>query len=503
MSGTDDSAHPHDSVTTALELTSTMARLGPSTLHAVQPGTAVPGYRRESCGVGIVHFGPGAFHRAHQACYVERLLERDPRWAISAVSLRSRTARDALAPQGFLYTLAELGAEVRLRVISSLHEILVAPDQASAVLARLTAPATRLVTITVTEKGYCLDGAGHLDVTHPDIVRDLASPGSPCTLIGWLTEALRRRRALRIAPFAVVSCDNLPDNGPTLRAAVRAFAEHSDADLARWIEAEVAFPRTMVDSITPATDDDLRRRVAVATGLEDAWPVQREAFSQWVIEDLPSVRVADWSAAGVTLTADVGLYDRAKLRLVNGAHSTLAYLGLLRGHETVREAMTDASLGDFVERLMRLDIIPSLRGAPELDLPSYVDAVLERFRNPHLRHRLAQIAWDGSQKLPVRLLGTIEEALRAERPLHRLVLPIAAWMRFVARQAKSGIALVDPLAERLQEAGRACSGEAESDIQRFVSAALLPQGLFGAGECRRALALVYDALSIPSAPLPQ
>jgi fructuronate reductase len=480
-----------------------MRRLSPSTLSTVRPGTAVAGYRRESCGVGIVHFGPGAFHRAHQACYIERLLESDPQWAISAVSLRSRAVRDALAPQQFLYTLAELGAGVRLRVISALREILVAPDDGAAVLTRLTAPATRLVTITVTEKGYCLDGSARLDVSHPDVARDLAHPGAPRTLIGWLTEALRQRRAQRIAPFAIVSCDNLPDNGPTLRAAVTAFARHSDADLARWIEDEVAFPRTMVDSITPATDDDLRRRVAEATGLEDAWPVQREAFSQWVIEDLPAVRVADWAAAGVTLTADVGLYDRAKLRLVNGAHSTLAYLGLLRGHDTVMEAMADASLGAFVERLMRLDIVPSLRAAPELDLSSYIDAVLERFRNPHLRHRLAQIAWDGSQKLPVRLFGTLEEARRAGRPLHRLVLPIAAWMRFIVRQAKTDVALVDPHADRLQAVGRACSGEAESDIRRFVSSELLPPALFAAGEVHRALALAYDALSAPCAALPE
>jgi fructuronate reductase len=360
-----------------------------------------------------------------------------------------------------------------------------------------------MVTITVTEKGYCLDGSSRLDMSHVDIAHDLEHSGAPRTVIGWLTEALRQRRALGIAPFAVVSCDNLPDNGPTLGRAVSVFAAHSDADLARWIQAEVAFPRTMVDSITPATDEDLRRRVAAATGLEDAWPVQRESFTQWVIEDLPSVRVADLRAAGVTLTADVRLYDRAKLRLVNGAHSTLAYLGLLRGHETVAAAMADGSLSAFVDRLMRLDIVPSLRGAPELNLAVYVDAVLERFRNPHLRHRLSQIAWDGSQKLPVRLFVTLDEARRAGRPLHRLVLPVAGWVRFVVRQAKAGIAIVDPLSDRLEAVGRACSGETESDIRNFLSAGLLPEDLFGAGEARRSLALAYDTLSTPRAELPQ
>jgi fructuronate reductase len=478
-------------------------RLSDSTLQTIRSGTAVPRYARASSAVGIVHFGPGAFHRAHQAYYVDRLLENDPRWAISAVSLQSRTARDALAPQDFLYTLAELGAGAPMRVISALREILVAPEEPAAVLARLSAPSTRIVTITVTEKGYCLDASARLDVRHPDIAHDLEHAAAPRTLIGWLTEGLRQRRTRGIEPFAIVSCDNLPDNGPTLRAAVSTFAAHADADLARWIEGEVAFPRTMVDSITPATDDDLRRRVAEATGLEDAWPVQREAFTQWVVEDLPPVRVADWSAAGVTLTSDVGLYDRAKLRLVNGAHSTLAYLGLLRGHETVAEAMADGPLSAFVERLMRLDIVPSLRGSPEQDLGSYVDAVLERFRNPHLRHRLAQIAWDGSQKLPVRLLGTLQEAQRAGRPLHRLVLPIAAWMRFVARQSKSGIAIVDPHADRLDTIGRASSGEAESDLERFVSGGLLPRSLFGTGPLREALVRAYDSLRAPDAALPQ
>jgi len=268
------------------------------------------------------------------------------------------------------------------------------------------------------------------------------------------------RRAQGVPPFAVISCDNLPDNGQVLHRALIAFARHSDPDLARWIEAEVVCPRTMVDSITPATDDALRKRALEITGISDAWPIQREPFTQWVIEDLPVMRDADWQSVGVTLAKDVGVYDRAKLRLVNGPHSTLTYLGLLRGHESVADAMRDEQLAQFVELLMTEDLAPSLGATPGFDVEHYISAVLARFRNPGIRHLLSQIAWDGSKKLPVRISVSIAEAVRAGRPIHRLVMPLAAWMRFIARQARAGIAIVDPDAARLTAIGTACTGEA-------------------------------------------
>jgi fructuronate reductase len=464
-----------------------LRRLCAASLADARSGIARPGYDRSATRIGIVHFGPGAFHRVHQAWYVDRLLASDPRWGICAVSLQSAAARDALAPQDFLYTLAELGPDTRLSIIGALREIKVSQRDRAAILARLVSPDVRFATLTITEKGYCLDAQGSLDERHPAIAHDLAHPRGPVSALGWLAEGLRERRARGLPPFAVVSCDNLPDNGPTLRCALTGFARRLDSGLARWIEAEVAFPRTMVDSITPATDDRLRARVAAAIGLEDAWPVQRELFTQWVIEDLPAVRAADWESVGVTLAADVAVYDRAKLRLVNGAHSTLAYVGLLRGRETVAEAMSDAPLAQFVERLMREDIAPTLssssvRGASAthassavhssstgLDVPDYIETVLERFRNPAMHHLLAQIAWDGSKKLPVRLIGTIEDRLRTGGSVERLVVPIAAWMRFIARQAKAGASIVDPDAERLAAIGRASTGEARADIERVVA----------------------------------
>jgi fructuronate reductase len=473
----------------------TRHRLSAATLSEARPQTARPAYAREACRVGWVHFGPGAFHRAHQAYYAERLLCRDPRWAISAVSLHSAAARDALAPQDYLYCLAELAERPRIRVIGALREILLAPADRPAVFARLVSADTRLVTVTVTEKGYCLGGAGQLDVEHPDIAHDLRAGAAPCSVIGFLAEGLRRRRAQGLKPFAVISCDNLPNNGPTLRSALAAFAAHTDDRFSRWIESEVAFPRTMVDSITPATDAELIARVAAASGLEDAWPVQREPFTQWVIEDLPAVRVADWASVGVTLTADVAVYDRAKLRIVNGAHSTLAYIGLLRGRATVAEAMADAPLAGFLERLLREDIAPSLGGAGAFDVHGSIAATLQRFRNPSVRHQLAQIAWDGSKKLPVRLMPTVAEALAAGRPLERLAVPIAAWMRFVIARVRAGGVLNDPAAERLLALGRDCDGDARRDVARFLTLQdIFAPPLAAAPALVRALVAAYRAL---------
>ena len=405
-------------------------RLTEASLHSARSGTILPTYDRGATRFGIVHIGPGAFHRAHQAFYADTLLHSDKRWAICALSLKSTGLRDALAPQQGLYTLIELGAAPRARVIGSIREQLVGSGDADVAFARLIARDTRIVSLTVTEKGYCLDPRNELDVANADIAHDLEHPGRPRSTIGWIVEGLKRRRAAGVPPFAVLSCDNLADNGVVLKRALAAFARCSDADLAHFIENEVVCPRTMVDSITPATDDSLRERTIKITGLEDAWPIQREPFTQWVVEDLPVMREADWQSVGVTLARDVSVYDRAKLRILNGSHSTLAYLGSLRGHDSVADAMRDEQLAQFVELLMTQDLGPSLGSSPGLDVQHYISAVQARFRNPGIRHLLSQIAWDGSKKLPVRIVTTLNEALRAGRPIHRLVMPIAAWMRF-------------------------------------------------------------------------
>ena len=443
-----------------------MQRLSTSTLASLPHDIQRPGYDRDATRVGIVHLGVGAFHRAHQAVYVDDLLALDPDWAISGVSLNGRDVRDALAPQDGLYTLAMLGETPRLRVIGALREVLAARDDSERVLARLADPDVRLVTLTITEKGYCLSGS-ELDFAHPDIAHDLAYPDTPVGAIGYLVEGLRRRKALRLSPYTVLSCDNLPDNGGKLRRAVVAFAQRLDADLACWIAENGAFPRSMVDSITPATDDALRTRVAEALHCTDAWPVQREAYTQWVVEDSFCNGRPPLERVGVTMSGEIGGYDRAKLRLLNAPHSALAYLGSLMGIETVAQAMVTPVLADFVERLMREAIAPNVAAPRGFDAQQYSGAILERFRNPAIQHRLLQIAWDGSQKVPVRLLGTIADALAAGRSIERLCLPVAGWLRFVRRQANAGVALVDPLADALADIGRATTGDA-SDVDAFL-----------------------------------
>ncbi len=433
----------------------------------MRAGVARPGYDRAATRIGVVHLGPGAFHRAHQAYYFDRLLARDPRWAISAVSLHSPGVRDALAPQDGLYALAELDDPTRWRVIGAIREVSVAPQTPDRVLARVAHPDTRLVTLTITEKGYALDNAGRLDFNDPDVAADLAGDAHPRTAIGWIVAGLRARRAAGLPPFTTVSCDNLADNGRKLKAAVVAFAGRRDPGLAHWIETEARFPCTMVNSITPATDDALCARAAEALGLTDAWPVQREPFTQWVVEDAFGDDGPDWASASVTVSNDIAAYAQAKLRLLNGAHSTLAYVGLPRGHETVGEAMADAELAAFVERLMCEDIAPTIAAPNGLDLDRYIRDLLARFRNGAVRHLLSQIAWDGSQKLPVRVLATVRDAAHAGRPLDRLAVPVAAWMRFIRDRARIGVAIVDPLADALMEIARATSGKGLDDVPRI------------------------------------
>lgn len=471
-------------------------RLSERTLERGSEQLLRPRYLRSQTRIGTVHFGPGAFHRAHQAFYFDRLLEKDATRAICAVSLKTAALRDALAPQDGLYTLVELDEAPTLRVIGAIRELVVAAETPAAVSGRLCDPNTSLVTMTVTEKGYCLDGAGALDLAHPDIAHDLGHPEAPRSLIGWLVHGLELRRARGLAPYLVVSCDNLSGNGPTLRRAVLAFAARRDTSLAAWIHDRARFPRTMVDSITPATDQELRERVALATGLEDAWPIQRERFVQWVVEEVDFPGQPDWESVGVTLSRDVTAYERAKLRLLNGSHSTLAYLGLLAGLQTVAEAMAQPALRTFIERMMIEDIEPTLTVPQPGALAAYRQSILQRFLNPAMRHQLAQIAWDGSQKLPIRIFGTVADALRAGRGVTRLAVPIAAWMHFIRARARDGIEIMDPLSAQLTALGREATGEAAHDLSLFFA---LP-GVFAASLAQEprfvgALGETYDLIT--------
>ncbi len=441
-----------------------MTGLDETRLDRLPPAVAVPRFDRAGTAVGIVHLGIGAFHRAHMAVHVDDLLGGGGGdWAICGVSLRSPEVRDALAPQHGLYTVVERGAEgERLRVVGAVREILVAPESPAAVLDRMAAPTTRIVSLTVTEKGYCHEPAtGALDETHPGIVHDLSDAQAPITAIGFLVAALDRRRRAGLSPFTVLSCDNLPSNGATAAGIVRRFAELRDAELGRWVGDRVAFPNTMVDRIVPATTDGDRAAVAAVLGCHDAWPVVTEPFRQWVIEDRFTAGRPDWAAAGAQLVEDVAPFELMKLRLLNGSHSSLAYLGYLAGHETVADAMADPAIARFVRRLMDDEVTPTLAVPPGTDLAAYKDALIARFRNPALHHRTWQIAMDGSQKLPQRLLGTVRDRLAAGQPIDCLALGVAAWMRYVAGTDERGneIDVHDPLADRLRTLAQTAGGD--------------------------------------------
>jgi fructuronate reductase len=455
-------------------------RLAAAALDRLPQDVARPGYDRGAVATGIVHLGVGAFQRAHQAMYTEAALNAgDRRWGILGASLRAPAVRDALKPQDGLYTLAVRGAEgERLQVIGAIKDVLVAPENPEALLAALCDPAVAIVTLTVTEKGYCYDPAtAALDEAHPDIVHDLAQPAQPRTVPGFLVEALRRRRANSVRPFTVLCCDNLPHNGRTVGAIVARFAALREPALGHFIRNEIAFPSTMVDRITPATTDEDRAAIARRLGVTDASPVVTEPFTQWVIEDRFAGGLRpDWSITGAEFVSDVAPFENMKLRLLNGSHSTLAYLGYLAGYETVADTMRDANYRTLAEAVMDA-AATTLKMPPGTDVAAYKRALIERYANPALKHRTWQICMDGSRKLPQRLLGTIRDRLAAGAPIGMLAMGVAGWMRYVTGVDEHGKAIDvrDPLSARL----RAIADQAELVAGRLAPALLEVREVFG------------------------
>jgi fructuronate reductase len=419
---------------------------------AAARGAAVPAYDIAGVRPSVVHIGPGVFHRAHQAVYCDDVLATGSlSGGICAISLRSADLHRALASQGHLYTLLERGdGGDRTRLIGAIRETVVAAGDPEAALRRLTDPAVQVVTITVTEAGYCSAGpSGPLDTSRPEIAHDLAHPAAPRSLPGLLVEALARRRAAGTAPLTVVSCDNLRANGPATRRVVSELAEHRGGDLASWIGGTVAFPSSMVDRMVPATTEDVRVLAAGRTGKADAWPVVTEPFSQWVLEDRFPCGRPPWERAGVELVSDVAPFEQVKLRILNGAHSALAYLGLLAGHATIADAVEDEVLRSAVEAMLRHEVLPTLAPPPGLDLPAYAARVLRRFANRPLVYATAKVAGDGSQKLPVRILGTVADRLAAGAGVERLALVVAAWAACVLGPRSGELAVRDAELDRL------------------------------------------------------
>lgn len=412
-----------------------LPRLSGAALNRLPPNIGRPVYDREAVHNGIVHLGIGAFHRAHQAVYTEAVLASgDMRWGILGASLRSPDTRAALTPQQGLYTVAVRdNVGERYAVVGSVQRVLVAPEDPGSLIAALCDPAVGIVSLTVTEKGYYRDPAtGDLDENNLDIVHDLAEPRAPRTSLGFIVEAISRRRFAGLPAFTVVPCDNLPANGRTLHRLLRQFSERRQPELARFIENEIYCPSTMVDRIVPATVADDRNAVAAKLGLWDAWPVVAEPFSQWVIEEAFGGIRPGWEVGGAAFVSDVGPYELMKLRLLNGAHSTIAYLGWLAGHDTVADTIESPGFAPLIRGMMDEEITPTLPMLPGFDLNAYKNALIGRFRNSALHHRTVQIAMDGSQKIPQRLLAPIRDRLQAGAPIQRLTLAVAAWMRYVS-----------------------------------------------------------------------
>jgi len=488
-------------------------------LNAHTAEAELPAYLQQSVppAIGLVHLGPGAFFRGHQAWYTHRALRsHGGDWRICAVSMRSSDVADALQPQNGLYYLAAMEQQTELELIGAIAEVLVAPKHYAQVLARLAAPSCRYVTMTITEKGYCLNGRGELDLNLAVITSDLAlapvqTDGSVRaeSAIGLLVQALYLRYQAGLPLLTLMSCDNLTDNGHKLKAAVQSFAAHALAyrEQAGFLAAlqQLICPCSMVDSITPATDDALRELVQQRTGFHDAWPIKREAFVQWVVEDCLPAEQPAWREAGVIFTPDVTAFEKAKLRLLNAPHSTLAYLGSLLGLETVLDAMSEPKLAALVQQLVQQEILPSLPQLQGLDLQQYSADIFQRFLNPSVRHLLAQIAWDGSQKLPMRIIPIIVDNLAAKRPVRLLAVAVASWLQFIRRRAlqqhlPQPVALVDPLAPALLAIAGQCNGQSPQDVALWLALdAVFPPALSQSAVFVAALSQAYDLLSHQSA----
>ena len=476
-------------------------KLNPSNLGLFPPAVRVPAYQRGDVRQSIVHIGVGGFHRAHQAVYLDDLLHlpgHSP-WGICGVGLlrQDDRMRDALLPQDCLYTVVESDATGdRVRVIGSLLNYLYAPDDPQAVIEKMASSECRIVSLTITEGGYYLQqGTGEFEDSHPDIVRDLAHPHEPACSFGYLAEALDRRRRRGIAPFTVMSCDNLLHNGAVARQMLLAFAERWEPALSRWIAEYCAFPSSMVDRITPGTTEGDRTKLRQNFGVDDAWPVVCEPFRQWVIEDhFPGGRPS-WEQVGAQMTEDVHPYEKMKIRLLNASHQAMCYIGILLGYSYTDEAMADAHIARLVRSLMDVEVTPLLPDVPGINLGQYKKNLIDRFANPSIKDQLSRIAVDGSARIPKFILPSIAEQLDRGGPIRILSFIVASWFRYLAGTDDGGreLTIVDPLANPLGELSR--RGKADPRLLLAVRE-LFGQQLAGAPvfreEVSRALRGFYE-----------
>jgi len=437
--------------------------LNARTLASWRGRLPVPAYDRDLVTPGVVHFGVGGFHRAHQAMYHDRLMNQGTAldWGICGVGVMPEDLKmkQALGAQDGLYTLVLKHSDgtYEPRVIGSLVEYLFAPDDPEAVIARMTAETTRIVSLTITEGGYNIsDVTGEFDLTNPDVIHDLEPDAVPRTTFGLITEALRRRRKQGRAPFTVMSCDNLQGNGHLTKKVLTTFARLQELELGDWVETEVRFPNSMVDRITPVTTDDDRAEIRERFGIDDRWPVVCEPYTQWVLEDAFTEGRPPYEEAGVQLVGQVEPYELMKLRLLNGSHQAMCYFAYLSGYRLVHEAAQDPSFQAFLLGYMNEEATPTLPPVPGVDLDGYKHTLIERFSNPQVRDTIARLCAQSSDRIPKWLLPVIRQQLTTGGEIRRSAAVVASWARYAEGVDEQGepIEVVDRLADSLTRLAR-------------------------------------------------
>jgi len=443
-------------------------------LESLGDSVATPAYDRSEVGAGVVHFGVGGFHRAHQAMYHDRLMNEGEAldWGICGVGVMpgDRAMKKALDAQDGLYTLVikHPDGTYEPRVIGSIVEYLFAPDDPEAVLAKLADPSTRIVSLTVTEGGYNIHAvSGEFDAANPAVARDLEPGAVPATTFGLVTEALRRRREEGIPPFTVMSCDNLQGNGHLSKQVFTAFARLRDPQLGDWVEREVAFPNSMVDRITPQTTDADRAEVRERFGIEDAWPVVCEPFTQWVLEDAFPAGRPPYERAGVQIVEDVVPYELMKLRLLNASHQGIAYFGRLCGYELVHDAAQDALFRRFLLGYMDEEATPTLAPVPGVDLDDYKATLIERFSNPEVRDTIARLAMESSDRIPKWVLPVIRSQLERGGEIRRAAGIVASWARYAEGTDEQGRPI--DVNDRLRDELMAIAQRNREDPDAFIA----------------------------------